>query len=203
MVQARIEGQSARRQQGESALEGRLDVEIGRVDQRDRQRGIPASDLPHPLHARRGCQMRVEHRCGMVEPQVDVGDDTGTDPGGNFPPCRLLRDVIGEARLADRTKFGRPVLGIIGVRVHVDRGQDAMPAGDVGRDFIEEIGSVLVKAGSGPEMVMRVDDLQIGLDDVLDRLREPAVARVASRDRVRHLALPAQPDRTDRCYNSL
>ncbi len=128
-----------------------------------RKRPPPAVDhrLQHPLDRR-------------AEREVGVADDAGADlglavgPGGGH-----RRNTIGELDLADRLQLGGTFGAIHREPFQVHRRGDVVAAAGVSEQLGQEIA-----AGLGPvdQVMMRVDDRQIGLDDLFAAAVEPVLA---------------------------
>ncbi len=63
----------------------------------------------------------------------------------------------------DGTHLGRTTLAIHRLRLHTNGGDDVVAAADVGKEIVRQI----ARARSNPQMVMRIDDRQIRLEDRL------------------------------------
>jgi hypothetical protein len=80
-------------------------------------------------------------------------------------------DAVDELDLADRRHFRRAVLAVHRSALEKDRGDDIVPTAYVGQELRQQIAPALRRV---PEMVMRIDDRQIGLQRRLaGPLREP------------------------------
>src|SRR5438477_275263 len=112
------------------------------------------------------------------QPQIGEADDAGADLGLATAPIRLLGDRPDEFALADRPHLLGAAGAIARTALDEDGGDDVVPRIDVGQQLVEQIAAPWMI----PEMMMRVDDRQFGLEDLLDALAEPF--RVGQRARI-------------------
>src|SRR6516162_1672020 len=88
-----------------------------------------------------------------------------------FLPRRSLSSAI--ARTNSLSPIGRissrPLVPIARTSLDEHGRDDVVPRVDVGQEFVEQIAAARVL----PEMMVRVDDRQIGLEDLLGQLLEP------------------------------
>ena len=99
-----------------------------------------------------------------------------------LPGSAHRRDAVDEFGLAERLQLLRAV-GAVHLAAFLKTGRgDVVAAADIGQQILEQI----AVAGPVPHVMVRVDDRQIGLDDLLAPAVEPILAdrRVAAgRDR--------------------
>ena len=121
-----------------------------------------------------GADMRLQHRPhARPKPQVGMADDAGAD-------LRLAvatrgahrRDAIDELGLADRPHLLRPARAMHRAALHEHRGDDVVATVGVGQQIVEHV----APARPFPQMMVRIDDRQLGLEDRLGPPREPVVA---------------------------
>jgi hypothetical protein len=111
----------------------------------------------------------IGHR--RAGPEVDVADDAGTDAGRTVQPARRHRgDTVGELGLSHDPERRRPVGAVHRLRLHVDSGLDRVAAvPDVGEVLLEQV----APSGPVPQVVMGVDDRQLGTQGLLAPRGEP------------------------------
>ena len=112
-----------------------------------------------------------------------MADDPGAQPGGAVQPAGRLRgDTVDVLDFADRfQRFAIPAI-VERTAFHEDAGDDVVPGGDVGRELIERVvrdgnqrfEEAVPGFGKGrqhgpqvPQVMVRIDDRQIGFDDRL------------------------------------
>ena len=116
-------------------------------------------------HAVRRCDVGVEHLVEVVECEVCMADECADR--ALRVACVLFRNEPG---LADGGKVGRGI-GVIGrPAFHVDRALDPVAVVHVGEKVLERVTEPRTRA---PQVVVRVDDGAIRVDDVLDHEVEP------------------------------
>src|SRR5208282_2287685 len=103
------------------------------------------------------------------QPQICEADDAGANLGLATAPIALLGNRPDELALADRTHFLGTAGPISRTALNEDGRDDVVLRVDVGQEFVEQIAAAWVI----PEMMVRVDDRQIGLEDLLRQLAEP------------------------------
>ena len=109
----------------------------------------------------------VEHVLQMRPPKIGMPDD----------PCDIgtaLRLHFGcsgghELGLADGFEMIRSILAIGRTALHEHSLDNIVPAGQVSEEFRH----IVVHVRLGPEMVVRIDDLAIRIDNVFLNLRQP------------------------------
>ena len=141
----------------------------------DRGIGIPCRDVADAAEAAAaGALVCGEHRLDAVaEGQVRMADDAGRDPDGAVGAARAHgRDAVDELGLADRLHLLGPACAMHRARLHVDGRQDVVAGVGVGEEIVEQIAPV----GPIPQMVVRVDDRQLRLEDRLAPALEPVLA---------------------------
>ena len=121
-----------------------------------------------------GRDHRLQHLFDRgAERQIGVADDAGADPRlAVGPGCGHRRDTVGELDLADRAQLDRARGAVHRQPFEVDGRGDVVPAAGVGEQLGQQIA-----AGLGPvdQVMMRVDDRQLGLDDLLAAPVEPVL----------------------------
>ncbi len=164
-----IERQTQRRQLREAFTEGRIGHHVGR---RRRQRcaggriGVPHRRKADAAKApATSAQMRLEHGLDLAaQQQVGVADDAGGHPArpvraAGAEGCR----AVDELGLAHRAQRGRGVLVVHGVGLDRDGGANVVAGGQVAQHVLHEV----AVAGVIPQVVVGVDDRQLGLEDLL------------------------------------
>src|ERR1700722_14176363 len=106
--------------------------------------------------------MPFEHCIDIGQAQIGEADDAGANLALAAAPIALLGDRPDELAFADRAHL----LGTTGpiTRTALDEHgrDDVMPGVDVGQEVVEQVTAARVI----PEMMMRVDDRQVGLADL-------------------------------------
>ncbi len=132
--------------------------------------GVIAGRMAHAAKAAAaGPQLRQQHRLDPVaERQIGIADDAGGDPGLAVIARRAhRRDAGDEVGLADRAHLGRAIRPVHRA-AFLEHGRDNVMAGvEVGEQFVEQIGVVAAL----PQMMVRIDDRQVGIEDRLGRGR--------------------------------
>ena len=140
------------------------------------------ADAPEPVRGDRG--ERVEHFARAASQcQISMADNPRAGPARPIQPARRLRrDTIDEFHLAHRLQ--RLAIGRVVKRaaLHEDRADDVVPAGEVGVELIEGVVRIIDQRGDKgvmrfgkhrdhraqiPQVVVRVDNRQIGFEDIL------------------------------------
>ncbi len=106
---------------------------------------------------------------GLVE-MVGIGEvDVRDDPTHHLAVRRFgrRRDEHG---LTDRSQMLGPVAPVVRVALDEDRVDDVVPRRQVGLEFGQPVRQ---RAALRPEVVVRIDDRQIGVDHVLDHRCQP------------------------------
>jgi hypothetical protein len=120
----------------------------------------PDVSLQHLAHA------GAEHQVGMA-------DDAGADPGRAVAAGGAhRRDAVGELRLADRTERLRPLGAVHGAALHEDGGDDSVALPQIRQQLRQQV----APAGTVPEVVVRIDDGQVGLQRLLGAAGKPLLA---------------------------
>ena len=124
-----------------------------------------------------GGDFRLEHRArGFAEQQIGVADDAGAHRGAAVAAARAHRgDAIGKFNFADRPQRFRPAGAVHRAAIDIDGGDDVVAGCDVVGDLLDQI----ALAAAIPQMMMRIDDRALGVDDFLLAQREPVLARIA------------------------
>ena len=118
---------------------------------------------------------------GRAERQIGVADDAGADPGIAVRPRGGRRcDAVGELDFADRAQLGRALGAVHRQPFEIEGRGDVVAAPGVGGQFRQQIAACL---GPLDQMMMRIDDRQIGLDDLLAAAVEPVLANRQMRAR--------------------
>src|SRR4029077_7284539 len=84
-------------------------------------------------------------------------------------PVALLGDRPDELALADRPHFLGTAGAVARAALDEDGRDDVVPRIDVGQQLVEQVAAARVI----PEMMVRIDDRQAWLEDLLGALREP------------------------------
>ena len=154
---------------------------------------VPRRRVPHPAEApATGAQMRLQHRLHAVaQGEIREAHDAGGDPRGPVHAARAHRGLAGhELGLAHRPHLHGPGRAVHRVAFE-EHGGDQVVAG---RRVREEVGQEVAVALAVPQVVMRVDDRQLGLEDGLGRLRgQPRLVRMVD---------PAELGRTVGCAHA-
>ena len=135
--------------------------------------GIPTCGMTNtPKAPIAGRNQRLQHRSGRcTAQQIGMTHDAGTRLHRAINAARRHRShAVDKLGLTDRTHFGWSCSAIKGSAFDKHGRLNPVPRTGISQQFIKQIAMV----GSVPEMVMRIDDRQIGFDDRLGRLlREP------------------------------
>jgi hypothetical protein len=172
VVDPRLEGEVVRRQPLHAAAERRLLHQprrryIGRAADDRRVVGRDLADAAEPPAGRR--DLSFQHRVEIVEAQIGKADDAGADPRLAAAPVALLGDRADEFALADAAHFLRPARAIARAALDEHGRDDIVARIAVRQQFVEQIAAARVI----PQMMVRIDDRQIGLEDFLPQLAEP------------------------------
>ena len=131
---------------------------------------VPGAGMPDTAKSRTGCAMRFEHVANrMTQAQVREADDPGCNPRPGLTALQGRRATVHELGFADRPQPGRTVRAVLLVALNVDRARYPVAAADIGEKFLDQIAA----RRELPEMVVRITDLDVGVDRSLDRAREP------------------------------
>jgi len=125
--------------------------------------------VPHPPEAAAaGLQVRLQHRLDAVA-QREIGEahDAGGDARRPVLPARAHRGLAGhELGLAHRPHLLGPRRAVHRVAFEEDGGDQVV----AGRGVREEVGQEVAVPAAIPEVMVRVDERQVGLEDGLGRL---------------------------------
>ncbi len=113
-----------------------------------------------------GCDVRVEDLVEVRQPEVGLADQSGDQAAAALG---RVRDELG---LADRREIRRSGGAVGGVALHEHRLLDPVPTPHVGEQGVQ---LVREHAPARPQMMVRVDDALIGVDDVFDDQRAPRI----------------------------
>src|SRR6516165_1468572 len=129
-----------------------------------------SSDLPDAAKpaAGRG-DLAFEHRIDIGQPQIGEAYDAGANFGLAAAPVTLLGDRPDELAFADRPHLLRAAGPIARTALDEHGRDDVVTRVDVGQEFVEQIAAARVI----PEMMVRVDDRQIGFEYLFGQLAEP------------------------------
>jgi hypothetical protein len=128
-------------------------------------------DPPQPLRC--GSLVRIENTVkGITQTYIDSGDNRGGDTCPYTLSFGFLPHRVGELRLTDGAKFHGTFRPPAGLCLDEHGCLDIVATGDVGGQVIEEVlithqGDTLV-----PQVVVRVNDGQVGLENVFDQIRQ-------------------------------
>ena len=118
-----------------------------------------------------GGDLRLQHaRDAVAEPQIGVADNAGAQPALAVAAARAhRRGAVDEFDFADRLHLRRAVGAIHRAAFDKDALRDVVAAAGIGEQLVEQI----AVAVAIPQVMMRVDDLERGLEDLLLPLRPP------------------------------
>ena len=183
VVVPRVVGESALTESVDAGPERLVRVLPSRVHSCNHHRvgfGGPGECIADTAKAPAGrLDVRIE---GVVEMcaigQVDMPDDAG-----NGRPVRVLRGEpiragCDEFGLTDASQVGGAFGAIRSVALHEQRGNDVMAARGIGRELGR---TVEQRSADRPQMVVRVHDRSLGIDDRLDDLVEPSLIAFGDR----------------------
>ncbi len=125
--------------------------------------------MPHaPEATTPGPDVRFQHRLDPVpEGEVGKADDAGRDARLAIEAALAHGGHPGhELRLTDGPHLGRAVAAVHRVAFHEHGGHDVVARVDVGEKLVEQIAMVRTL----PQMMVRVDDRQFGIENRLGRL---------------------------------
>ena len=131
---------------------------------------VARGDVADAPEAAGACgHMGFQHFLDLVaKGQVGRTDDAGARAGGGFAPFGFARDAGDEFGFADTAQRFRPAGAITVAALDEYGGGDAMAGIRIAQQLIEQI-----PAAAFPEVVMRIDDGEIGFEDLLAILRKP------------------------------
>ena len=97
-----------------------------------------------------------------AEAKISVSDDGFGDAAGTVVAgCTHGGDAVDELHFADRRHLGGAGLAVHRLAFDEDRGDDLVAAADVGEQVGQEVLSAVRRV---PEVMMRIDDWQVGLE---------------------------------------
>ena len=139
-------------------------------------RGVPAGALANALEAAAaGLHVRLEHRVHVIDaPEIAVADDAIA--GADARSLGACRDAGDEFGLADRAQFLGTAIAIGEAALNEHGGAHVVSRPEIGAQFIEQVASVAF-----PQVMVRIDDRQRGVDDVLAQLGKPRLVDVRVR----------------------
>jgi hypothetical protein len=119
---------------------------------------------------------RFDHRLQHLldrraQRQIGVTDNAGAH--ACVPVCAAgahRRDTVGELDLTDRAQFGRTFGTVHRQPLEIDGCGDVVPGPQIGEQFRQQVAARL---GPVHQVVMRIDDRQAGVDDLLTPPVEP------------------------------
>ena len=118
--------------------------------------------------------MRLQHVAGFLAvAQIDMADDAGADFGGAVAAgCAHRGDAVDEFGFADRPEGFGAAGAVHRAALHEHGRNDVVAAVGVGEQVVEHVGPVRPL----PQMVVRIDDRQGGVEDLFHAAGEPVVA---------------------------
>lgn len=121
-----------------------------------------------------GAEMRLQHRLHLgAQAEVGMADDAGADLRRSVDAAGAHRgDAVDELGLADGAHLLRPVGPVHGAGLQVHRGDDVVAAVQV----FEQLGQQIAPARPLPQVVMRVDDRERRIKDLLLPPVQPLLA---------------------------
>jgi len=133
--------------------------------------GRPVADAAQPAVGNR--DVPLEHALdARAQPQICKADDAGDAPRRPIFSRRAhCRDAADKLGLPQGLEFLRSVSAVHLAGLPVARRADVMTAADIGEEVRKQI--AIVRAV--PQMMMGIDDRQLGLDDCLVALVEPVL----------------------------
>jgi hypothetical protein len=136
---------------------------------------VPGRDMANAAKAvAAGANMGRQYRFDPVaQAQIRVADNSGADFGLTVDPtCAHSRDAIDELGLAYGPHFHGPGLTVHGAGLHEHGCEDIVSTADIEEQIIEQI----TPTWSIPQVMVRIDDRQIGLENRLFAPVEPSLA---------------------------
>jgi hypothetical protein len=132
-------------------------------------------------------QAAAQHLLGAgAERQVNQADDAGGDAGRAVAAARRHGgDAADELGLAQRAQLGRAVGPVAGGALDEHRALDLVAAAGVDQQVRQEV----AVGGEVPEVMVRIDDGQLRLEDLLLRLPQPVLADAGHAGRHRAVRL--------------
>ena len=167
VVQPGVEAEAARRQLGESPAEARVGVQAGRgirVRVADLIAGVPAGGVADAAEPRAGGQVPIQNGAdSLAEAKVGEAHDPRGDPGRSEAAAGTHGgDAVDELGLADRPHLRRAARAVHGHALDEHRGHHVVAAAGVRQQLVDEVAA----AGMVPEVVVRVADGPLGLEDL-------------------------------------
>src|SRR6266446_1484110 len=177
MEQPGVEAEAQRGQPGKALAEIAVAIEaLGcpRAVDREARVCMPSGTVADALEAsaRKG-DVLLENALGAAaDPQVDIADDPGNAPCRPvFARCAHRRNTVDEFGLAKGFKFQR-LLGAIHLAAFLEAGRDdVVAAADIGEQILEQV----AVARPVPHVMVRIDNRQIGIEDLFAALVEPVL----------------------------
>ena len=131
--------------------------------------GVPAARVADAAKAAiAGSDVRLEHGpCPGAKGHIHVGDDASAGPRLAVDATGAHGgDAVGELGFANRLHRHRAIGAVHRATIDVNRGGDVMARAGISQQFIEQVAVV----GVLPKVMVRIDDRQVWLKDVLARL---------------------------------
>ena len=121
-----------------------------------------------------GTDVRLQDRLDpAAQSQIGVADDPGADPRLAVDSARTHGgDAVSELGFADRPHLDRAAPTVHRPGLHEHRRDDVVTAAGVGQELIEEV----TPARPVPQMVVRINDRQVGVEDGLEAPIKPRLA---------------------------
>ena len=118
-----------------------------------------------------GGDLRLQHAGDAIaEAQIGVADDAGAKPAFAVAAARAhRRGAVDEFDLADRLHLGRAIGAVHRAAFDKDAVDDVVTAAGIGEQLVEQVAMPVAI----PQMMMRIDDLERRLQDLLLALSEP------------------------------
>ena len=180
MEHPRVEGQPERGQAGEARAEVGLLHEVRALGDgavADHVARVPGRRVAHAAKsAAAGADQRLEHGLDPIA-QREIGE--ADDARGDARRAVLAalahrRDARDELGLAHRPHLDRAARAVHRVALQEHGRDDVVAGAEIGEQLVQQVAVV----GPLPQMMMRVDDRQLGLEDRLGRrLGEPRLVR--------------------------
>ncbi len=188
LEQPGVEAEAERGQPGKALAEIPVAIEPlrrARAIDLEARIGVPGGAVADALEAAAGDRdVLLENALGAAaDPQIDIADDAGDAPRlPVFAAGAHRRDAVDELGLTQGFQLLRAV-GTVHLAAFLEAGRgDVVAAADIGQQVLEQI----AVAGPVPHVMVRIDDRQIRLDDLLAPAVEPFGAdrrMTAGRDR--------------------
>jgi hypothetical protein len=137
--------------------------------------------------------LKSRSRRSFNTPLTGKHKDAGADTGLGVAALGFTGDAGDELGLAHRAQGFRAGLPIGVPALQENRGHDVVARADIGKQFVEEVAALAV-----PQMVMRIDDRQRRLDDVLAMLGKPRRVEMAVGDLGSSALMPRSAQRRRR-----